>query len=137
MRLTGWKKLFPTAHIEVMRGSFTDNEKYCSKEGVLVEYGEKPFQGCRRDLISMKRKLDEGICPMELAEDDEYFSVVAKHDRFAEKYYDYKRAKVYKTDRTLPNVIVLIGPTGCGKTSYLDEKFGAGNWTKLPAPNGS
>jgi len=51
MKLTGWKKLFPTAHIEEMLGSFNDNEKYCSKEGMLTELGVRASQHCshRRD----------------------------------------------------------------------------------------
>jgi len=47
MKLTGWKKLFPTAHIEHMRGNFSQNEKYCSKEGELSEFGVRPRQGQR------------------------------------------------------------------------------------------
>lgn len=41
-RITGVKKLFPRAHLEAMRGNFGANEKYCSKEGSLIEFGDKP-----------------------------------------------------------------------------------------------
>jgi len=37
------KNLFPTAHIERMRGSLLENEKYCSKEGSYHEYGKRPM----------------------------------------------------------------------------------------------
>lgn len=137
MKFTGWKKLFPTAHLEQMFGSFRDNERYCSKEGKLVEFGERPFQGQRRDLLSMKRKLEEGVQPLEMARDDEYFGVVAKHHKFAETYFDYIRYSQFKTNRDPPNVHVLIGPTGSGKTSWCDQKFGVGNWDKLPTPAGN
>lgn len=136
MRLTAWKKVFPKAHIEVMLGDFKSNEAYCSKQSVLKTFGDAPFQGQRKDLIDMKRKLDAGVAPLDLAEDDEYFGVVAKHHKFAETYFEHKRGKVLKTDRTEPNVYVLVGPTGCGKTSWCDKEFGPGNWAKLPAPNG-
>lgn len=33
MRITQWKKIFPTAHIEKMKGTFMDNVDYCSKQG--------------------------------------------------------------------------------------------------------
>ena len=65
----------------------------------------------------MKRKLDEGIEPLELAEDDEFFGVVGRHHRFAETYFDYKRQKMFKTNRDKPDVYVLVGKTGSGKTS--------------------
>lgn len=136
MRLTQWKKLLPHAHIEQMHGTFQDNEDYCSKEGKLEEFGTRPFQGERKDLIDLKRKLDQLIPPLEIADNEEYFGVVAKHHNFAEKYYEFKKSKVLKSDRTLPNVYVLTGPTGCGKTSWLDAEFGVGNWTKLPCPTG-
>ena len=137
MRFTTWQKLFPTVHIEPMWGTFDENETYCTKEGKLIEFGERPFQGQRRDLIDMKRKLDEGIEPLELAEDEEFFGVIGRHHRFAETYYDYKRYKKFKTDRDKPNVYVLVGKTGVGKTSWVDNKFGAGNWEKLPTPAGN
>jgi hypothetical protein len=137
LRFSSWKRLFQNVHIEPMYGSFQQNEKYCSKEGKLVEFGERPFQGQRRDLLSMKRKLEEGVQPLKMAEDDEYFGVIAKHHKFAETYFDYLRHKEFKTNRDPPNVHVLIGPTGCGKTSWCDQKFGVGNWDKLPTPAGN
>jgi len=54
MRLTGWKKLFPTSHIKQMQGNFEQNEKYCSKEGTLVEHGVRPRPGQRNDLETLK-----------------------------------------------------------------------------------
>ena len=139
MRYTQWEKIFKpymTVHwnFEQMRGSFQSNQKYCSKEGKLEEYGERPFQGMRRDLLSLKRKLDEGIKPLDLAEDDEYFGVVAKHHRFAETYSDHRKGKVLKMCREAPNVYLLKGEPGSGKTSWCDNKFGVGNWVKLPSP---
>jgi hypothetical protein len=40
IHLSGWKKMFPVAHIEAMRGTFAENDKYCSKEGTLTHLGE-------------------------------------------------------------------------------------------------
>lgn len=42
VRFAHVKKLYPTAHIEVMAGLLEHNEKYCSKEGSYHEYGVKP-----------------------------------------------------------------------------------------------
>ena len=47
IKLGGWKKLFPGAHIEQMRSDFAANERYCSKEGQLIEHGQHPRQGER------------------------------------------------------------------------------------------
>ena len=40
-RFSAWKKLFPGAHIEQMKGNFRDNEAYCSKESKYECFGEK------------------------------------------------------------------------------------------------
>jgi len=141
MRYTQWEKVFKPDkekwwHFAVMRGDFSSNEAYCSKEGQLIEFGERPFQGQRRDLLSMKRKLDEGVPPMKLARDDEYFGVVAKHHRFAELYSEYLRGEVLKMNRDQPNVYLLKGTPGGGKTSWLDRTFGIGNYCRLPTPTG-
>ena len=60
MRLSGWKKLLPTAKIEKMSGNFMHNEKYRSTEGELMEFGERPVQGKRNDIAQLKAKLDAG-----------------------------------------------------------------------------
>lgn len=61
MRLTGWKELFPTAHIEQMRGTFAQNEKYCSKQSELIEFGVRPMlNGKRRDLEELCNMVMEG-----------------------------------------------------------------------------
>lgn len=37
------KKMFPRGHIERMNGNINQNEKYCSKQGELVSFGEAPL----------------------------------------------------------------------------------------------
>lgn len=52
MGLSAWKKLFPGAHIEPMRGQIRENSAYCSKEGNLVEFGVKPNEpGVKKTLL--------------------------------------------------------------------------------------
>ena len=137
MKLTGWKKLFPTAHIEEMRGSFSDNEKYCSKEGMLTELGVRPAQGQRNDLIAIKRAIDSGKRPMEIAdEQEEHFGAVMKYNTNLEKYFQYKRAKICQDDRTAPDVYVRIGPPGSGKTRWLDDTFGTSGYAIAPDNTG-
>lgn len=46
-RLSAMKKIHPTAHWEIMKGSIEDSEKYCTKEDTAdaefppVQWGEK------------------------------------------------------------------------------------------------
>ena len=37
------KKLLPRAHLEVCRGSSEENIAYCSKDGQILEFGERPM----------------------------------------------------------------------------------------------
>lgn len=134
---TAWCKMFPGAHIEQMRSTFAKNEKYCSKEGQLIEHGTLPKQGERSDLNTMKVHLDAGKRPLEIADvEDGMFSVVARHHKFAETYFQYKRAKTLAHDRTAPDVYVRIGPPGTGKTKWMDDTYGIGNWVTAPDNNG-
>jgi len=48
------------AHVEVMRGSFTQNEAYCAKEDVYTQLGEKPLQGRRGDLLETRTSVLAG-----------------------------------------------------------------------------
>ena len=63
MSLVIWKKSFPGAYIEEMRSDFAVNEKYCSKEGQLIDHGVRPRQGERSDLQELKDQLDAGRKP--------------------------------------------------------------------------
>jgi len=136
MRFGGWKELFPTAHIEKMKGNFAQNEKYCSKEGKLIEFGERPKQGKRTDLIEVKRLLDEGKRPMEIADEyEEHFSTVMKFSKGMSEYSDYKRRKLLQNDRSQPEVYIRWGPPGTGKTRWVDDNYGT-NWSRVPDNKG-
>lgn len=54
------KKKFPTAHIEVARGSPEQNREYCSKEADFEEIGELPKQGARSDIDEVREILNSG-----------------------------------------------------------------------------
>lgn len=137
MRLTGWKKLFPGAHIEAMRGDFTSNTTYCSKEGLLIQHGLPPRQGERTDLQELKVQLDSGKRPMEIADEvDGMFGVVARTHRFAETYFQYKRQRRLQDDRTPPEVYIRWGPPGSGKTRWMDDTYGTSGWTRAPDNTG-
>ena len=93
------------------RSDFAKNEKYCSKEGQLIEYGQLPRQGERTDLNELKVQLDTGKRPLEIADEvDGMFGVVARHHKFTETYYQYKRQKKLVHDRTVPEVSQSVHP---------------------------
>lgn len=123
MRFTAWKKLFPTAHIEQMRGSFSKNEAYCSKQSTLIEFGQRPMEnGHRRSDLICKELIDANpnISVLEHYEETEE-SAFMRHEKFFEKYREHKRAKTIKGDHSQPDVIYIHGLPGSGKTRYARE----------------
>ena len=142
MRFGAWVELLN--HIEEnsyidfqeMKGSFASNQAYCSKEGKLIEFGERPKQGKRTDLIEVKRLLDEGKRPMEIADEyEEHFSTVMKFSKGMSEYSDYKRRKLLQNDRSQPEVYIRWGPPGTGKTRWVDDNYGT-NWSRVPDNKG-
>lgn len=124
-------------HFEPMYGSLRQNEEYCSKEGSFHKLGDEPRQGERHDLIGFKRKLETGARPEEIAEEEGHFGSYVKYHAGFEKYAHHLRAKVIKHDREMPKVYIRVGDSGSGKTRFLDEQFGVGNWARMPNPTSS
>jgi len=136
-RMSFFKKQIPRAHLQVMHGRIQDSMKYCSKENPLFEWGQRPDQGRRSDIVGLKRKLEEGHHPMELAINDEGFTpIVAKFTRLSMELYQYARFKKVRVDREKPLVYIKIGPPGTGKTRWLDEQFGLDKWIEAPDNTG-
>lgn len=47
-------------HLAASKGTSEHNEIYCKKDGEFREYGEKPQQGKRNDLVNLKDEILEG-----------------------------------------------------------------------------
>lgn len=129
MRLTGWKKIFKGAHIEEMRGTFAQNEKYCSKEGQLIEMGERPMDnGKKRTLQELCTEVREGAQegkPLSdiIMESENQHTFVQYHSGIKTLHamaVSYKLARVDKD--FAPDVIYIYGTPGCGKTRYVHSK---------------
>lgn len=105
-----------------MRGTFKDNEEYCSKQSALKEFGERPDQGRRTDLLNAKAKLEE--CPgqniYDIAEDPEFFMTIARHSRFMEGYHNNFHGKRLSNNSPV-EVTYVYGPPGSHKTRYVRE----------------
>ena len=138
MKFPAWKKLFPTHHFECMRGNFRENDLYCSKEGRLTEFGEKPNKnGEKKGLIDYKEQIDNGVAVLEIADKDpELFQTYCQYRNGLKEYASYKRRKMVQLNRDVPDVYVRIGPPGTGKTKWLDDTFGLDGWITAPDNTG-
>lgn len=54
-------------HLEGMRGTLEQNDKYCSKDGDLKEFGDRPMQGYRVDIEEYLQRVRDGVPELELA----------------------------------------------------------------------
>lgn len=137
MRLSGWKKVFPGAHIEPMLGNFRQNERYCSKEGKYHELGEKPMEnGKKRVLDAIKDELEKGRPLKQVARSNEHFQAVMQYRTGLQWYehnlrYDARIAAGYRK----PEVTIIIGLTEVGKTRQVYDTHGFENVYKWPPGN--
>lgn len=128
-RLSGWKKMFPGAHIEAMRGNFAENDAYCSKAGTLVELGDRPMEsGKKRTLHDLIQEVTTGAReakPLDLIVDDTEHkdTFVQYHNGIKTLYTMTVTAKMRRIDKNVaPEVIYIYGPPGCGKSRYVHEQ---------------
>lgn len=130
--LSFMKKLCPRAHWEVMMGTFEHNEKYCSKQSELIEFGELSTatrirqtrskggnKGGEQEIERWKRNYDilksgttDGVDP------DIYIRYTASCDRIALRHAP-KLAKVENPDN-----VWFWGTHGTGKTHAIREHYG-------------
>lgn len=119
MRITQWKKIFPTAHIEKMKGTFMDNVDYCSKQGQLVEFGVKPMaNGHRRDL--------ETACNMVMTGKSMYEVSKVLPVTFVQYHNGLTKLEVMHTQPYQHDTVRGVwyyGVPGAGKTHAVEYKF--------------
>lgn len=103
-------------HLEIMKGSILENERYCQKEGDFSKLG-LPFigKGGNRNIQEFHKLIKEGKSDIQLAEHD--FSLFSR----CLKAIDRIRLAC-KPERSTPRSIVLYeGYTGSGKTRKAIE----------------
>jgi hypothetical protein len=108
------------SHVEVLRGAISENEAYCSKEGTLSEFGDKPSQGKRGDLEETKTEiLEKGLTVDEIAVADPH--MFHMYGRTLERIETIALRKKFRNWMT--EGIWYWGPTGVGKSHRAFADF--------------
>lgn len=125
-RLTALKKLMPTAHWEIARGTPTENKAYCTKDAsrcpsaLPCEYGSMPSSIAAAVSLSTKRRWDDAFAAAEAGD----FSTIPK-DMLTRYYRTYKQIRVDAADEPAQldhtTGVWIYGPSGVGKTRLCQE----------------
>jgi len=131
--LTALKKLLPTAHFEVAKGSIDSNYKYCTKDQQFVEYGERPPEAGVAGAQETKRRHAEII---KLASDGEIDSIKELYPtEFLRYHQTIKRIRQDhpRSYEPLPECSGewYTGLSGSGKSRYVRDKYKDSLYKKL------
>ncbi len=111
----GMKKLFGTKklHLEPMRGSPEDSQKYCMKDGKFHFLGTFTSQGVRSSMEEMKVMVDNGATQYDIATEN-----ITQFIQYGKRWDAYRSLLMEEKSRAVRNVEVILhyGPTGTGKT---------------------
>lgn len=101
-----------------MKGSFVQNDKYCSKQASLAKFGREPVgKGGRTDRNELFQSLKEGASDLDLMNDD-----FSGYCRYRNGIADYR--SLTPPTRTTPlEIILFYGAPGCGKTELATSQF--------------
>jgi len=101
-------------HIEWAKGNDFQNQKYCSKENLMIEVGKPTKQGKRTDIEkALQIAKETGKIRDVLVKVSNYQAV-----RHVELYMKYLEPEVLRPDL---QVINIWGPSGTGKTRFVYE----------------
>lgn len=126
-RLTQLKKIHGTAHWDY--AVTVDAMNYCMKEKVII-LRDYRAQGSRSDWKTVKEMIDTGASLEDIREEN--YGLYMQYGRAISQDIARKKAKVdikyteFTTDMINLDehpVVVLIGPTGIGKTQYAKAHF--------------
>lgn len=140
VRFSSVKKRFPTAHIEMAKGTSQQNREYVTKtgkwletrkretcvDGTYEEWGEMPIerQGKRNDLDDLYSMIKDGMSDYEILEQDPTYML---HMDKIERARQTVRQETFKDTWRDMNVVYVWGDTGSGKTRGIMEKYGYSN----------
>lgn len=107
-------------HVLVMNGSIAQNEEYCSKNGTLIEHGEKPISNDNKGRAEKLRWQRA----KEFAKEGKLDEIDA--DIFVRCYSTLRRIKSDYAQKPLPcdvRCYWIHGPTGTGKSHSVETTF--------------
>lgn len=135
-RLSYMRRLSSLAHYEEAKGNGDQNEKYCTKDDDRLSgpwrHGERVSQGQRTDLQAAADVLAEGGSLRMVAR--EHPTVYVKYSRGLAMLQQILSSP---SPEIAPEVHLLIGPPGCGKTREIYEKEEADDLFVCPLSNGT
>lgn len=102
-------------HLEIAKGSPSQNRVYCSKENQFHEFGKLPSQGARSDLQIIREDLKNGKKLKDMLEDRDLSLKSIQYIENIRHFYDTPR-------NFKPYVIWIYGDSGLGK-SRLSAKL--------------
>lgn len=110
------KKMFPTIHLEPMRGTHKQASDYCKKEKDFEEFGELPKQGNRSDWEAIAASVASGIDTYEIVQQYPYsLPSIRAIERL-------KTLSLKPLNRDV-KVITIIGDAGTGKSRYAYDNY--------------
>lgn len=140
IRFSTIKKIFPTAHIEMCKGTCQQNMEYVSKtgkwendrkhetcvDGTFEEFGEMPVerQGKRNDLDDLYDMIKSGMNDHDIVNEDPTYMTLL--DTIQKTRQLVVQEKFRETFRNL-DVTYIWGDTGTGKTRSVMEGHGYSN----------
>lgn len=121
------KKLLKQAHIENRKGTPLQARDYCAKEVIMFEDGELSNQGKRSDIDRCVELIKDGNTLQEVAKIEPGAFI-----RMHRGLKAYKSIMLEPRD-WVPEVHVLWGPTGTGKSHTARERLGDSYYVWTPA----
>lgn len=126
-RLAAMKKLLPSAHWEIAKGTSAQAAAYCKKDGDFTEFGECPDQGGK---TCQKRRYEDAF---QAAKDGRLDDIDAELRIRYYRTFKQIRADHQQLPADSDNVtgVWIYGPTGVGKSRYARETY-PGAYFKRP-----
>lgn len=137
MTWSTFKNFFPCSHFNKCISSNKDCRKYCSKEDTRVdgpfEDGEFAEERCRTDIKQFLDMVKLGIDEEEIQ--TLFPNLYLREFNKIEKIRNKSIFNEFKTKYRKVEVVYIYGPPRCGKTRYINNLYGYGNFYSVTTYN--